>query len=380
MAELRAPAIVLANSSRPWMHRLHFFVVDHGGALVAGYALSADDALSAGADVVVIDDTCSFLNRRLVHELHGAGTAVLGVFEPTDGAAGIERLEALGVDEVLSAQAPAEEFLSVISDLARAAMASSPPMLLDGDEDGHGTVIAVTAASAGVGATEVAIGIATHMRREGEDVVLVDGDERTPSIAQRLGLALHPNLQTAVEGSLHGAEAVDEYVLRSGHLPVLCGPAHLSPFGGIRSADAVGVVRLLARHYPMVVVNVCAGPAIGAGAALAAAVTDVAASIVLVGGASPVGLARIAAWLDASPEVVAGKELHLVLNRFPAGGYRSGEIVDEVQRLMHPHSITVVPVDRRVQLAEWRGSRVTRGHFHRAVSRVASRLVATVER
>ena len=95
MGELREPAIVLANSSRRWMDQLHFFVVDHGGALVAGYALSAEEALSSGADVLVIDDTCSFLNRRLVDELHGAGITVLGVFEPTDGAAGIDRLQAL---------------------------------------------------------------------------------------------------------------------------------------------------------------------------------------------------------------------------------------------------------------------------------------------
>lgn len=379
MTELRDPAIVLANSSRSWMHQLHFFVVDHGGALVAGYALSPEDVRSAGADILVIDDTCSFLSRRLVDELHGAGTAVLGVFDPSDGAAGVERLQSLGVDEMLPAQAPAEEFVSVIADLT-VAVTSDPRSNSEAGERRDGSVVVVTAASGGVGATEVAVGVATQMRRDGESVVLVDADERTPSIAQRLGLAPRPNLETAIEATLAGTVPVEASVVSSGPLPVLCGPASSYRADGMRPADTVAVVRELAHRYRIAVANVGAGPAVGCHSGVAAAVIDMSASIVLVGGASPVGLARIAAWLDASAEGVEGKDLHLVLNRFPGGGYRSGELLDELRRLVHPQSITVLPADRRVQLAEWRGTHVTRGPFHRGVSRVASRLTAEVER
>ena len=39
MAELE-PTVLLAHSPRPWMQEVHFFLVDHGGALVQGYVLS----------------------------------------------------------------------------------------------------------------------------------------------------------------------------------------------------------------------------------------------------------------------------------------------------------------------------------------------------
>ena len=380
---MHEPSVLLAHSPRPWMQEVHFFLVDHGGALVQGYVLSADDAAAGRADVLIIDDTCSFLSRRLVLDLHRIGTKVIGVFDPIDGEAGEERLRNLGVDECVESDAPVEAFLAAIKRLADPDLRTTSPPEPDRlkGEAGAGRVIAVAAAGGGAGATEVAIAVATRMRSKGRSVALVDADEVTPSVAQRLDLPVQPNLRTAMEAVLHGTGSPGEFVIaHSSGLGVVGGLPNPGLWHELRAGDVVSVIREMTRHFSVVLANICSridDVASGGGPGrfdASRAVMAAAETVVLVGVASPVGVSRIAEWFANAKGLTAGKDLHLVLNRFPGGGYRSGEIVDELLRFARPQSVTVIPFDRRVQQAEWRGVQVGRGPFRRGAARVVSRL------
>jgi MinD-like ATPase involved in chromosome partitioning or flagellar assembly len=360
------------------MQEVHFFLVDHGGALVRGYVMSADDATSERADVLIIDDTSSFLTERLVVDLHRAGTRVVGVFDPIDGTTGRERLEHLGVDECVRSDSSGDSFLEVVKRLADRDESGDTPSGADpaAGDDAHGRLIAVGAAGGGTGATEVAIALATRLRSRAQSVALVDADDVTPSIAQRLGLPLHPNLQSAVEAMVHGSDPLEHCVIdHSSGIGVVGGLSRPADRRRLRAPDVMGVLRSMTGRFSVVVANVSAQ--IGdeesryTGATLSRRVIDAARTVVLVGVASPVGMSRIAEWLGAAQLEEPRANLHVVLNRFPGGGYRSAEIVDELLRIARPRSATVIPFDRRVQRAEWRGVSVRRGPFHRAARRVA---------
>ena len=368
------------------MQQLHFFLVDHGGALVQGYVLSAAEAASGRADVLIIDDICSFLSRSLVVDLHRVGTKVMGIFDVADGSAGEERLHSVGVDESVRSDAPVDAFLAAIKRLADPDLSSAVPPEPE-PHDGEvsvGRVIAVAAAGGGTGATEVAIALATRMGSKGNPVALVDADEVTPSIAQRVGLPLHPNLWTAIEVVLHGSGTLGRSVIgHSSGVDVVCGLPNPGLWHELRPGDVVSVVTALARHFPLVVANICsridAPPSHGGPGRfdVSRAVLASADAVVLVGAASPVGVARIVEWLANAQTLTTGKDVHLVLNRFPGGGYRADEIIEELLRFAHPRSVTVIPFDRRVPHAEWRGVPVAPGPFQRGAARIASRLGET---
>ena len=380
MAELE-PTVLLAHSPRPWMQEVHFFLVDHGGALVQGYVLSADDALAGEANVLVVDDICSFLTKRLVADLHQVGIRVLGVFDAEDGDAGSNRIESLGVDVFIQSDSAGEAFLAAITQMVdtKTPIKSGVSIAPDQLGDPSGPVVAVAAAGGGTGATEVAIGVATSMQSARRSVALVDADEVTPSVAQRLGLPLLPDLRTAVESVVHGSgSVVDSMIDHSSGVRVVCGLSHPAARSSLRSSEVVSALREIARTVSTVVVNVSPAPVLASRrrdiTGVRAGVVLSAEAVVLVGVASPVGVARMADWLASASQAVAGPRLHLVVNRFPGGGYRSSQIVAELFRLAEPQSVTVVPFDRRVQRAEWRGVRVGRGPFRKAVRRIISHI------
>ena len=76
------PVLALAASPCDWARRLHRHVTDHGGALVRSTVLHPHDTLAEAYDVLVADDTTSFLTRNLVEQLRAQGRRILGVFDP----------------------------------------------------------------------------------------------------------------------------------------------------------------------------------------------------------------------------------------------------------------------------------------------------------
>jgi MinD-like ATPase involved in chromosome partitioning or flagellar assembly len=397
---MREPTVVLAHSFRGWAQELHFFLMDHGGAIVRGYVMSPDDALSETYDVFMVDDTTSYLNHRLVSSLRGRGVRVIGVYDPLEAdGSGKQMLMDLGVDEALPSSTPPPEVLQVIVRLAGpfldddpelaglieqiggrrpAPLGTAAPEPLAGSTAGR--VIAVAAAAGGAGATEVAIALAGRIRDHGIATALVDADEQAPAIAQRLGISLHPNVRTAVDVLHHGSGELDAALTRysAAGLDVLCGLPNPRDWYELRAGEVAEVIVELSRSGRSVVANVgprvddlpqLGGPPRFAVTRAAIGLSD---AVVLVGTASPVGARRVVDWLADARDLVAGTPVHLVVNHYPGGTFAVGELEAELRRTLTPRSVTVAPHDKRVLRAAWNGEPVAKGPFLRAMTKLAA--------
>ncbi|MDP8969482.1 MAG: hypothetical protein M3N52_03075 [Actinomycetota bacterium] len=393
------PVIALAATPRDWAQRLHRYVADHGGARVRTTVLHSQEALAERYDVLLADDTTSFLTHHLLDELRRQGRRLLGVYDPDDPTGKSELLD-LGADDVIDRFASAEGFVEAIQALAGPATARPLDQLQDlaGDLDldlgrpqpgspaqavGSGRVTAVGSPSGGCGATEVAIGLATAVGHRGEACVLVDADEVAPSVAQRLGLPLYPNLRAAVDAVEHRAGPVAD-ALRSvpgSGFKVLAGLSNPRDWTELRAGETLDVIRHLASTHPQVVVNVGHRieelPGVGSPPRYGQTRTVLGAAdaIVGVGMPTPVGVTRLLEWVADVRTVAAATPVHLVLNRAPGGMFRRAEVEQELSRTFVPASLWFVPDDVRVAGAAWSGALVTSGPFAKAVTTIADEIL-----
>jgi MinD-like ATPase involved in chromosome partitioning or flagellar assembly len=243
----------------------------------------------------------------------------------------------------------------------------------------RGALTVVGAASGGCGATEVAIGLAAAAAGRGEGAVLVDADDVRASVAQRLGLPVWPNIRAAVD-AFHEAPERLPWTLTphpAGGFEVLCGLSNPADWSMLRPAEVVGVCRDLAALRHHVVVNV--GPGVedlgwlGEPERFGVTRALLAEADVLVGVSvpTPVGVARLLAWISEVRSLTDGRPAHLVLNRAPAGRFRRAEVEEELRRAGSPASVTFLPEDPRVGTAAWEGRLPEPGPFRRAVASLA---------
>lgn len=378
--------IGLAVSPREWCQRLHRYLADHGGARVRTSAITAADALGEPFDVFVVDDTTSYLSRHLVTELHRLGRCVLGVHDPDDPRSKGELLD-LGVDDVVERSAPAEVFVAAIQALrprtrrrstgghGSAGTTSTAPA----SPRPRGQVTVVCSPSGGCGATEVAVGLAAAAARWGESVVLVDGDDSSPAVAQRLDLAAYPNLRMAVDAVHHrGAPAAAALqAVPDGAFGVLAGLARPDDWSELRAVEVLEVVRRLALGHHHVVVNagslledlpVAGGPG---RYAVSRALIGAADALVVVAAPTPVGVARLVDRAVALRELNASAPLHVVCNRAPSAAFRRGELTTEITRTVPAASLWYLPDDQAVERAAWAGTLVRSTAFTRELEQAA---------
>lgn len=370
--------VALAVSARVWPDRLHRFLADHGGARVRAQILAPEDALAESYEVLIVDDVSSFLTPRLVQELQRRQRMVLGVFDSADGQDGKERLRECGVDQVIESAASAEEFVVAV----RALVALAPYQRVHESREPEevttgGRLIAVGGPPGGCGATEVAISIAARLSRSGPTVV-VDVDEVAPSVSQRLGLRLLPNLRTAIDLVQHRRGDLARSLQVIGDVSVLCGLTGERDWAEIRPIELRDVISELRGRFKYVVANV--GPPLegrggfgdGERLGLSRSVVAAADAVVIVGLGHPVSVSRTIAWSNAATSLNPTAARSLVINRAPRSVYRQGEIRLEVTRATGL-VVEFLPDDDRVEAASWVGKPVAAGKFRRAVDRVTDR-------
>ncbi len=391
---MRDLELAIAVSARTWPDRLRHFLADHGGARVRVSAMGPEDLLAEAFDVLLIDDICSFLTPRLVDLVSEDGRRVVGVYDPSEFADGKERLLECGVADVVEAAAAPEEFLSISKGVASdQRIAEKVEERVDepvehGDEAPSATpaIIAVGGPSGGVGATEVGVHLAAQLARRGP-TVLVDCDENAPSVAQRLGLPLHPNIRTAVDVLEHRTGSLDRVLhqVDGRGFVALPGLANVADWAEVRSRQVADVIRTLGLSRLHVVVNVGSRiepSAFGEGldrSAMSRTALGLADMVVAVGQASPVGVARLLEWTATAQPLNRERSMHIMLNRAPSDRFRRGELLQEVTRTYQPASFVFLPEDSRLSSAAWSGSVVDRGRFRKAIDRWAASFVPVVE-
>ena len=363
MSALPEPTIALVFSPEAWVEQLHRHLTDHGGARVRQVVLEPELALEDEYDTLVVSHRWPGLTRPFVDAVHRRARGVLGVFDP-DEPAGREYLLALGVDAAVASDLPVADFVDVIEALAPT-RSSSPQERSQAQPRPRGATVVV--GLAGVGTSEVGLGLAAALATRGESTAFVDADERGSSLAARLGLPIEPNLRTAVDAVGYGTGDLASSVVTVGSpaFAVVPGLPSIAAAAQIRARDVVDVVHTLAASHQQVVVEISHAP----DADIARAVLAHAASLVVVAGASPVGVTKLVSWLAALPGGLA--PAHVVLNRAPTERYQRAELTTEVCRTCSAASLSFVPHDRRVERAAWAGEVVARGPFTTSVAALA---------
>jgi len=387
------PTLAVVYSPREWANRVVRHVTDHGGGRVRLRVVDRRVCLEEEFDVLIAEDVTSFLDARFVAELRGLGRRVLGVYDP-DEPTGKERLLDLGVDDVVEATAPAEDFVRKLARIVPADGAADERMLGVADRDAlatapppvfparrvRGSLAAVGGPPGGCGATEVAIELARAARRRGETALLIDADEVAPSLAQRLGLPPIPNVRTAIDALFHGAGRLHEALMpvTAGGFELLAGLANPADWPQVRPQEAAEVATELRRLRDHVVVNVGALTEdlarLGAGDryGVTREVLAAADAIVGVGVATPVGIARLVAWIADVVAITPGRPVHLAINKVSPGRFVRGEVEAEILRNFAPASLHFVPFDEAVEAAAWSGALVAPGPFTKAVDALAA--------
>jgi Mrp family chromosome partitioning ATPase len=395
---MRDVAVIMAASTMDWQVRLQRHAWDHGDIALRGLVLGDDQATKEHCDVFIFDDRTSFVRRSLILTLKQRGTKVLGVYDAKEPAR--EFLEDRGVDDMIASDRDARDFVEKIqalagsailaeldSELADVAEQLDPQLAAPADAAAgagrrRGEIIVVASPSGGCGATEAAIELTRALQRRPERALLVDADDVRPSIAQRLGLQLSPNIRLAAELLEQEPDRVGETIQFAGaeRLEVICGLPSYRDWDELRSTDAWTLVEQLAGAYDHVIVNV--GPhtedlpmSRSGRYGLARQFLVDGDVLVGVGAATPRGVTWLLDWLANQHETGADRPVHLLLNRAPGSALRRDELARELLRNYMPASLSFLPADERVGEADWAGSLVGAGRFTKAIAQAARMIV-----
>ena len=374
------------------------YAKDHPGVRVVGTILSSADAMELGYDVLILDDTSSFLTPRLIDRLQRSDRAVIGVYDPERGGPGRSRLLEMGVDAVVVASASPEDIVGSIEEVVerrdlvqRFAEVLGPDLTTESipqsalpaepvsDAGRVGRVVAVTGAS---GVLEVLVGLGTHLAGWRHPTLLADLDTLEPALAQRLDVELTPNVVTALEALRFRSDLTREFAYHSGGFAVLGGLPNPREWATLAEDEIVDLLEQLTLAFEVVLVRIdrhledlstLTGAAGRFGASRAVAAT--ADAIVGVGDPSPVGVAGMLGWLGDLGTVTSAP-VHLVLNRIRPGPFQRHEVMEELRRSFTPASVTLLPDDNRLPRASWQGEPVYSGKFMKALAPLAAALGA----
>ncbi len=375
------PEIALVFSPEPWVEDLHRHFADHGGARIRQVVMDQRLALDEEYGVLVVSHRWPALTRGFVDAVHGRNRTILGVFDPAEPTARTF-LADLGIDGVVANDASPAEFLAAILTLVptprRVPRApADPPAAIEPFGSVDQAPMTVVGGPAGGGSTEIAIELAHRLGSAG-GVVLVDADDVAPSVAQRLGLPIEPNIRTAIDAVEFGMGDLEAALVPGGAagVAVLAGLPNVAAWAQLRPEELSDVLTALVRPRSGLVVDIAGriehvpGP-VRARYAVGRTLLTEADSIVAVTAATPVAVTRLLAWVAEVRVLAPATRVHVVINRAPSDGFTRAEITAEIVRTYPPASLHFVPEDDKVPAAAWLGSAVAAGPFTRAVEKIA---------
>ncbi|MCP4966625.1 MAG: hypothetical protein GY926_15525 [bacterium] len=374
---------------------------DHAGVRVVGTVLSGREAVEQDYDVLLIDDTTSYLTKRLIDRVQLLRRIVIGVYEGTRGDVGRAKLAELGVDAVIDAESSPKEFLTRIRSITDQRLVDRDFAEIVADEsvsvveEDSGVLMAepvestpemprqsVTVVSGSNGVTEIAVGLAAHLARRGLPVVIVDLDTMEPAVAQRMGMELSPNVLTAMESLRFTGEIGTAVLTHDTGIGVLAGLPSPREWEACGVDDAADLIAVLGAAHTNVIVRVNRhledlspfGGAEGRFGIARRLIVD-ADQLVVVGDPSPTGVTSVLAWIGEA-RALSGAPVHVVMNHCGRSLYQQGEITEEIGRTFRSASVTFIPEDHRIHKAAWQGDLPPIGRFVKALDPVGAAIAA----
>ncbi len=383
---LSAPhGVFVAAEGQPWEPAALDAVSAAPDLVTVRRCLDLNDLLAVAATgtgrVAVVAAPGPGVDRDLVERLDAEGVVVVAVVS-RDGTPDSSlhdltaRLEAIGVRGVVTVEGVGEELaVAARGAMPRSAGSTAPPRPGSSDDEAPtahtaGQVVAVWGATGAPGRTTVAVGLAAGLASSGRSTVLVDADPYGGTVAQQLGV-LDDASGLLAAARLANAGTLDPDRLRSlsrtvvDRFEVLTGLPRADRWTEIRQSSLQEVLRSAAARAETVVVDCGFGGEWAHGTAsprgreaLVAAGLEVADQLVVVGGAEPVGLTRLARLLVDARQVRPGGIEHVVVNRMRPGlGWREHEIADMVARVSPRARTQAAPFDLDSVDAAARGGR-----------------------
>lgn len=275
------PKVATILSAQPWEQQFADTARNSGGVRLVCRAYDPGD-LPSDVEVIIGGSETSWMTPACVKAWQGRGIRVIGIHPATD-APGRQLFETAGADAVLSALEPPEVLLGTARSLA-----AFPSRPLPGPR------ITVVSGPAGApGRTECAVAIARLVSRKTR-TLLIDLDDRSPSVALRLGLPPFPNIDDAGDETRATGRIPFDAIQAAGDMQVLAGTIRSSRLDPRMRRDILWAARGLGEH---IVVDAGAPDEEDP-------ILEIATDTILVCDASPIGLVRaatLAAWWRADP-------------------------------------------------------------------------------
>ncbi len=395
----------LVASHRAWRSEFARYVQDHITGLRVRI-LRDPRAIDDTIDVVIIDDSSTFLNRESLRQLHDAGVQVIGIYDPNEHQGqGQAHLNQLGIADVASAELLASQLVELIQDVTKesvepepsgehvlpepsAAMAAATRAAAPDLPTDRGVVVAVGGPAAAA-SVEIAVGLATELAGRHGTTLAIDVDEGTPLLAARLGYRLEPTVLDALERLYYGdgdltATLTEPTQGSQGFVPmhVLAGianPDDWTLLGHERARDLLErasdqwrhvVAATGARLEALPTGNDRYGSSRGA-----VSIADV---VVAVCEPSPTGVLLVLDWLIEARRLRNGLPVWVVFAGNPRSPRQRADLVDAITREAGREFIAgvmFVPMGGEVDRGCWDAKVISGGRFAKAMKTLSAELV-----
>lgn len=352
--------VLLVSTGAAWEGRALSALQSHPGTVLLKRCVDVADLLAAAstgqADVAVLAVELAGLDRTVVDELARHDVRVVGVApdsgpaQPRAARAGLVTvIDEARIDD-LARLVVALTADSAVPTAVPSAVPSAPSPTGSPSEEvlaeppgpaglTPGRVIAVWGPGGAPGRTTLAAGIAAELARRGLSTLLVDADPYGGAVAQQLGIL------DEVSGLLAAARLVAAGTVEqrfatvqrriSDRLSVITGLPRPDRWTEVRPGTLTALVEHARQHGQVVVdtgfsVEPDVATDLGRPARndLTREALEAADEVVVVGGADPVGLARLARAVTDVHELLPDPPLRVVVNRMrPTLGWREADVV-----------------------------------------------------
>lgn len=350
--------IALVFSSHEWVESLHRHCTNTGDLRIRSLVYDPVSMLTEEFDACIISDAHPALSEGLVHTLHESKRVVIGVCEETKEARAF--LASIGVDAIFSAQLASEKLCTEVKNLLSNETDLEKEFQYEAIENSEyvnkntkKTFSTSVIGTGGSGSTEIAIMLATRMT----DSVIVDLDFEHPSIAPRLGLALEPNLLSAIEFAHTSNTELADQMQHFGSTAVITGATHPSFAQDIRNYELISFLLNLKSEFSNLVFDL-------------GRISDYSQffdhqqstildsdALILVGEPTPIGILRIletTALLSSILEsLMIHPSIHVVLNKCPQTRDAVRDSVRELIHLDQISNVSALPFVKDYYVATW---------------------------